>query len=451
MGVADRLRQALIAVNAEGNRRGFVSDVRKLVVRAAVSTRKPGGLLEAIGQIARLDAIKQEETATWVSPEAVTVQGGRFDACDLRHWLEIARLAGVPSIPAEPILILEEYEIALLGGKVRLPDNPATRAIRRETGNLAKEFGADRCSHSPNNPDVLANLEERCFAAMDGVPDGWMVRHARCGPSTLKTLAGCGVAGGHVPEVAFGPDLVVGPGWVRNGNRRRVDVTDGRTMQVGIGQGPDAPHTWLARPWVPAARWTECEDPHRHGSAVAGPGCWPAEWRVFVERGEVTGVSYYYPWAGEATQQNAAHALMVRDVAQHIVDVGIAVGAVPAFLDIEFAREHPQFAEMGFAARFPRDGFACCLDFIEVAREDGDVDFMLLEGGPALCLFGGAHPCGFVPVIKRTHRADGIVLRLPDGVNMMDQNTWDVPIGGAIFTWEEAERLAADIPGLPVP
>src|SRR3546814_4263768 len=67
---------------------------------------------------------------------------------------------------------------------------------------------------------------------MDEVPEGWMVRSNRCGSSELKALAGFGAIGHQVPEVRFGSNLEIGPGWVRVGNRRRVHVSDARTVQA---------------------------------------------------------------------------------------------------------------------------------------------------------------------------------------------------------------------------
>ena len=445
------LRQALLGISIAGGRRETVSDFRRLLAMAASSIRTPGGFRGAVDGIARMMEMKDVETSTWVQPDAV-VGGGRFDACNLRHWLALAEAAGIPFVPAVPILTLTEEEVSALSGTLGLEDSRAVRAIRKAARDIVDSaIGADAESgaHEADGIDASgrAALMERTFSVMDDVPEGWMVRHERCGPSTLKTMAGCGVSGPEAPDVSFGPSLSVGPGWIRNGNRRRVDVADARTLKVGIGQGPDAPHTWLARPWIKAARWTSGEDPHRHGSQFAGKGFWPAEWRVFVEGGRVVGVSYYYPWAGRAEPQDAIHALRVGDVAQALVDFAVEKGAVPAFMDIEFARGNRMFREMGMDERLPRDGFACCLDFIEVEADDGSIDFVLLEGGPPLCGFGGAHPCGFISVVARTHAVSGVALKLPDGVHMMEPSTWDVPVDGAILTWEETEALAGVVPG----
>ena len=442
------IQRALIGVTVESNKQSFKRSVRTLVAMAAKSLKKPGRLLAAAGRIGDMSRMMDEETSAWVSPETLAASGGRFDACNLRHWLALAENAGVAYVPAVTVLTLAETEIGLLAGDVPMPDTPGSRAVTAaaqalNTGNP----GVEESPPETGTRDGQGHDEvvEACYAAMDTVPEGWMVRHERCGPSVLKTLAGCGVAGGNAPEVAFGPGLTVGPGWVRDGNRRRVDVTDHRTLAIGIGQGPDGPHSWLARPWVKAARWTMGPDPQRHGSQFQGPGLWPAEWRAFVEGGRVTGVSYYYPWAGQAGAGNAAAALAVRDAAQRLVDHAVRLGAVPAFMDVEFARSNPQFEAAGFGERFPRDGFACTLDFIETKDEDGGTRMTLLEGGPPLTPFGGGHPCGFIPVVGKTHRAEGVALNLAEGVHMMEPRTWTGTNEGSILSWEEAKALASTI------
>src|SRR3546814_10385739 len=87
---------------------------------------------------------------------------------------------------------------------------------------------------------------------------------------------------------------------LRVGNRRRVHVSDARTVQAAA-QGPGF-LCFLARPWQECSRYIVGEDPHRHGSPFAGKGVWPAEWRAIVEAGVVVGVASYYGWCDEATR-----------------------------------------------------------------------------------------------------------------------------------------------------
>uniref|UniRef100_UPI001953946D hypothetical protein n=1 Tax=Escherichia coli TaxID=562 RepID=UPI001953946D len=85
--------------------------------------------------------------------------------------------------------------------------------------------------------------------------------------------------------------------------------------------GPaDTDMIFVARPWVQAARYLECEDTHRRHTPFAGTGAWPAEWRVFIQSGDIVGVSAYYPWAGAASAPDAQNALEAKRLAQKILD-----------------------------------------------------------------------------------------------------------------------------------
>lgn len=431
----DRIRRALVGLTVQANRRTLDRDVRRLAAGAA---RAGEALPERIEEIAAVAEAHAREAASWVPHAVLTAGGGgRFDACDLRHWLALAERAGIPAVPAREVLVLDEDEVSSVAGTVELRDGPVRRRLAALATSVLGEADPPGAVVRPD-PGLRERTLEAAAAAMDDVPEGWMVRHARCGPSVLKTLAGAGVAGPEAPEVRFGPDLEVGPGWVRLGNRRQVDVSDARTLKVAIGQGPDGPQAWLARPWARASRWTLCEDPHRQGTAFRGKGFWPAEWRAYVEGGRVTGVSYYYAWAGETSPEAASMALAVREAAQRLVDTALAQGAVPVLADVELARRGK--AAVHVETRFPPGSFGCTLDFVET--EDG---LLLLEGGPPLTPIGGAHPTGFVcsPDLLVTGLAEGVVLALPPGVVMADPKTWaGHDLSGCLLTWEQAEDLA---------
>lgn len=445
-----RLRQSLVLLAAAADRKAAVDLGRRAAVLGAKLLRNPSAIrqrLEGFEEIARLH---EAETSLWVAPAEVA-QGGPFDACDLRCWLELARVAGVPAVPAREILSLEEHEMSALSGKVGLPDTAPARFARSRAGLLEGHLGG---AEHPGGPEPdMEELRERLYAAMDDVPEGWMVRYARCGSSELKTLAGAGAAGPQVPEVRFGPNLEVGPGWVRDGNRRRVHVSDARTVEAAA-QGPGGRAVFLARPWAEAARYLVGEDPHRHGTAFAGKGAWPAEWRAFVERGRVVGVSFYYGWCGQAEPHDARVALEVRDLAQRVADAAVEARAWPRYMDVEFVRfsrnerllSDPKVASA--LERFGRESVACTLDFIET--RDG---LVLLEGGPANTPFGGGHPCAFAgcggqPRFGNSTEVEGVAFRTMPHVLLGDLSTWtEGEREGCILTWEEAEALAAPSPG----
>lgn len=423
----DKLRQVIIALNARGNEHSIGQSLRRLVLMILRSKN----LKKDFAGVMRIAARFEQETASWLRPEAVSLgESGHFDACDLRHWLALCERAGVAAVPAKIVLKLSDEEMSALSGSIGLPAGYAGKLATKLSTLELTGSEDDQCGEDADAIDMDA-VVEKLFDAMDLVPEGSMVRHVRCGPSTLKALAGAGAAGPELPETRFGPELEVGPGWVRAGNRRRIDASDARFVE-GAAQGPADNCYFVARPWVQASRWATGEDPHRHGTRFAGKGTWPSEWRAFVEGGKVIGVSTYYAWCGSATPENAQVALQVRDLAQRIVDAAEAQKAFPAYMDIEFLRENPAFADI--CDRFPRDAVAATLDFIET-----DKGILFLEGGPAYTPVGGGHPCGFAGL----QRAEGVAFRIMDGVSLADPKSWsETSRQDAILSWGEVEALA---------
>ena len=299
------LSQVLIGITQKAERLEVGKKLGQLV-RGALRNRR--NMDEMLSGIEARMAFHEEETSSWLLPEQVRAgESGPFDTLDLGVWLEIAEKAGVAAVPAIPILTLTEDEASLASGSLNLSGERSQRLL----GKIAKLLPTPQqptAAHDEANVDAVL---DKLFDAMDKVPEGWMVRHARSGGSNLKALAGAGVAGSTAPEVRFNANLEVGPGWVRVGNRRRVDVTDMRTIKV-IAEGPSRPSTFYARPWVQASRWRIGDDPHRHGTVFAGKGRWPCEWRVYVKKGKVIGVANYYGWLGDATPLDARMALMAK-------------------------------------------------------------------------------------------------------------------------------------------
>ncbi|QAY80258.1 hypothetical protein [Sphingosinicella sp. BN140058] len=442
-----KLQQLAIGLHAQGDARELVQSVRRLFIGAGNLARKPAELVQAIKGMAEISALHEAETGSWVDPDVVAAgEGGAFDACDLRHWLALAERAGVSYIPTREILRLEEDEIGLVSGTIAPPPStPATRRLRASATAIAEAFpDAAPAAAAPLNGEAI---HERLFAAMDDVPEGWMVRSNRCGGGELKSLAGLGAIGDRTPEVRFGPTLEVGPGWVRVGNRRQVNCRDMRTIQAAA-QGPGF-LAFLARPWIEASRYIEAPDPHREGSPFAGKGIWPAEWRAFVENGEVIGVSSYYGWTDAASPETARTALAVRALAQRIVDEALRQRAFPRYPDIELVRSAPWVLakeELNHKINvvFGRESVSCTLDFLETAA--GPV---LLEGGPPASPIGGGHPCAFAgvagkPTIGNAPATVGVAFRTMPHVLVADPSTWDKgDPSGCILSWEEVEALAA--------
>lgn len=446
----DRLRKMILQISVEAEQRDRVSTMRRFFIGAGHLARKPSEFASQVKGIIETSKSHSAEIASWITPETLAAgEGGPFDACDLRHWLVLADKAGVPAIPAREILHLTEDEHGLLSGNVPLPSTPATRRLLASAAEVASELPI------PESPDVETKgpidceaLLDRLADAMDDIPEGWMVRSNRCGGSELKALAGVGIAADRAPEVRFGPDIEVGPGWVRIGNRRRVHVLDSRTLKAAA-EGPGF-LTFLARPWIEASRYLEAPDPHREGSPFAGKGVWPAEWRAFVENGQVIGVSSYYGWADTPCPEAARAALETRRLAQKIVDEAMTQKAWPRYPDLELVRNAPWISnnpdlQQKLDVDFGRETVSCTLDFLET--KDG---LVLLEGGPASSPIGGGHICAFAgttgrPTIGKPMKTEGVAFRAMPHILIADPNTWEEgDTSGCIFDWSEVERLAQE-------
>lgn len=472
----DAMRQPLIALTQKAGLRATVKLARDAAGLFAKGMRAPAEKVEAMKRgLEEAAAFHAEETGAWLKPSHDTElrlaaseplsQG--FDAADLGLWLALAEKAGIETIPARPVLSLTEDEHArltalpkemiegLLGAVVFHGDKNPERAVAML--DVALQATADPL-RAGGETDV-GKLVDRCCAAMDDVPEGWMVRFARCGSANLKSLSGCGLAGPEAPETAFGPMLSVGPGWIRRGNRRFVDVGDERIVKASA-QGPVGPRVFYARPWVQPARFVEADDPHRAGSRFAGKGMWPIELRAFVQHGQVVGVSNYYPQiAMDVDPPNARLMLEARDQAQALADLASDLKLWPRFMDIEFARRmKPEVAVKmpagfleGIERDFGRENVAFTCDFLEVDDGAGGRKLVFLEAGPAASPVGGGHPCCFAgvsgpPTFGTPPGVHGVAFARLDHVDMMNPATWRAAepheMEGRILSWEEVEMIA---------
>lgn len=455
------MRQAVIALTVEADKGATRSDIRKMLAGAAAMARAPTGRFDDLMEgAAATMAFEKSESADWLDADAILAgESGPFDACDLEMWLALRRRFGIAAVPGEVILRLNRVETSIVSGEAEVPDGRSRAAVIAAMQSLVEKV--EREGATPELMEMFLflfdeaetaavdrdELQESLSACMDDVPEGWMVRTAACGGSELKALAGTGLAGPTAPETKFGPDLEVGPGWVRLGNRRMVNTRDHRTLAM-TAQRPRTDMVFIARPWVQASRWIETMDPHRDGSPFAGPGRWPAEWRAFVVDGKCVGVSFYYGFTGEMSPENARMALQVRDVAQRLVDGMMAARLWPRYMKAEFARRNPHPDMQAALEGFGRETVSCSLDFIET-----DEGLLLIEGGPANTPIGGAHVCSFAgnglkkgPIDGRqmARSTSGVAFRAMPHINMMEPSTWhDGDRTGSIATWEETEALAA--------
>ena len=453
-----RMQQVIVSLSERAQARDSARAVRKAAVLLARTVgRRPSDRAERLRGLAETAATHAAEVATWVSPEALARgEGGPFDACDLRHWLALAWRAGVPAVRAREILRLGEAEMSALSGRVAPPggDAPPAEPSPERRAALEEVMAAVGAIVGPGEAVDAEALAERLAAAMDGVPEGWMVRSARCGSSNLKALSGAGLAGPEVPEVRFSNDLELGPGWVRVGNRRRVEAADERTVS-SYAEGPGGELAFLARPWVRPARLLRCDDPHRSGTRVEGPGWWPVELRAYVVRGVVEGVSSYFSWCPlEVDPSNARMMLETRALAQRLADVAVAQRAFPRYMDVEFVRSsgHPGIAgdprQRELLAEFGREEVAFTVDFLEVDAPDGP-RLVMLEAGPSSSPYGGGHSCGFSgvggpPRMGTRPATRGAAFQSMAHVVIGDMRTWrEGDVAGRILSWDEVEALAA--------
>lgn len=446
-----KLRQALLWLSAKHDQKQSEDSARTLAAVGAKLVRSKDIAKNLKGFVSTANQ-HHDEVSSWIEPSEISsATAAPFDACDIRHWIEIAKIAGVPFVEAREILKLTEEEMSFLSGRVEMPDTATMTAfatgVCENLDLISRELAGVVDLFIEQNVDEDA-VSEKLYAAMDNVPEGWMVRSVRIGGSELKVLAGAGVVGDKTPEIRFSNDLEVGPGWVRNGNRRRVNVSDMRTVKAAA-TGPEGAIAFVARPWVKANRYFVTDDPHRDQTPFQGKGVWPSEWRAFVENGKVVGVSCYYGWIGEANQENASVALEVRDLAQRMVNVAMERKLWPRHVDLELIRNSKNPQLIGSEAFqeglriFGRETVSCTLDFIE--SENG---LMLLEGGPGATPVGGGHPCSFAgcggqPTMGSRPQTEGVAFRNMPHVILGDPSTWkDGDRTGCILSWDEVHELA---------
>ena len=443
-----------VAAEQSMNKRG-----RKLLSGAArLASQSPGQLMKSLAGMAETSSRIDAEFARWAEPDEIGEVNGRkrFDVCDLRIWLKLAEAAGVDAVPAREVASLKEGELEALLGSFSLPKEVRHRisdGLKEgvseiedlEDGGILISFMEDFMKPGITRDEAAAAFA-RMESALDEIPSSWMVRTQYSGSNNLKSLVGTGLMLKGDDTAKVRPDFELGGGWVRAGNRRMIDFSDPRFLELAIG-GHKPGVTYLARPWAQPARFHEGEDLHRANTPLAGPGKWPAEWRVFVKAGEVTGVANYYGWTGEgATPENAWNAVRSGMLAQKIVDTGEAMGLSGHFVDQVLLRQGKNEEIRDILDRdWPEDRLSCTLDFIET--ENG---LQLLEGGPGHLPGGGGHPCAFAGQGVQGHpmidvaRCDGVAYLCMPHVNLAEAKTWqDGDPADSIHDWTRAAELAA--------
>ena len=413
---------------------------------ARLGRTDPEKLLRRTAEMGRIHQIETAELARWADPDTILTEPSgtvtRFDVCDLRIWLKLAEAAGIDAIPARTIASLSEDELGVLAGSMEVR-TPVRDRILQGISDGAKEgsdektfrdiarFFADLLSASNQDSEeghsIAVQAGARIESALDDIPSNWMIRTHLAGSGNLKALVGCGLME-HGDETArIRPDLEIGAGWIRTGNRRMIDISDPRFLETAIGGHKPDVH-YLARPWARAGRFHKGEDLHRANTPLAGPGHWPAEWRVFVRAGQVTGVANYYGWTGDgATAENAWNAIEAAAAAQVIVDTAEQHGLAGIFMPQVFIRESGKDHEIieCLDRDWPEHRMHCTLDFMET-----DEGLKFLEAGPAHQPGGGGHPCAFAGQNIDDNlgtvcaECSGVAYKVMPHVDLSEPKTW---------------------------
>jgi len=442
----------MAALGREGEARSFAKTIKAVGLTAL---RFPQKTVKAISEIQNILDADQKIIDNWTPIDKFSDIGGAFSTLDLRYWLVLAEKAGVPFIPGKPILRLTDEEASLLSGTVDL--SKLTGRFEKHAQALADiiktEFADDlnEVKVKPVDPKSIQALREKLFEAMDELPSNIMVRAVETGPSILKTLAGVGLMNGRSPEVPAHPTddrIWFGPGWIRIGNRRMVNVLDQRTLTAHCAGDINGDHIYVARPWVEPSRWLHGVDVHTVGTPFEDPngGKWPVEWRAFIYDGKVTAVSSYYGWAGQITQEDAKSALILKEKAQAIVDAAKSIEALPQLKQFENMRNAPLWADI-INTDFPIGSINATIDFIETADITGKPDIVMLEAGPAYHpLLPGGHPCSFCGISF----PEGVAFKPMDGVFMPEPSTFMFTSQQAFEIRKQAksQRNMPDFPGL---
>lgn len=439
---------------------------RKLLVGAAALARKnPAELVSMVSKLAQTEAFENERLDGWTDLDEIDSQTPqKFDVCDLRIWIKLAEEANVAAVPAKEVARLSHDELEVLLGRVQLPKKlreTITKGLKEglEAGNTASGADAERGKAVFERFDAAkeeaqelqisaAETFAKMESALDAVPSDWMVRTHLAGSNNLKALVGCGLMTRGDVTAKVKENFEIGGGWVRAGNRRLIDFSDPRFLETGIG-GHKPFVSYLARPWAPAGRFHEAEDLHRANTPIAGRGVWPAEWRVFVRAGQVTGVANYYGWTGDgATPENAWNAIESAAAAQDIVDMAERKNLAGAYMNQDFIRNGGRDKETieALDRDWPEDRMHCTLDFLE-----SDKGLVFLEAGPGHMPGGGGHPCAFagqgVAEGSRSIIADceGVAYLAMPHVHLGEPKTWHHgETEGCIDSWENAITLASE-------
>lgn len=270
------------------------------------------------------------------APGAVPAQ---FNCLSLPAWLEIAKRANIAYIPARP---LAEMDVDAF---IQASDDQES-----EEGRLYHEF----------HKQIVRDLK-----------DGEMIRMEQVAPIEIKS------------ELSAGRDMNSGLFDTPDGNRL-LDLHEDRYYMTLKDLGADKLRAF-ARPIIQPMMFPATD-------SSIDDGLWPVEFRVFIQNGEITGVSNYYP---QIELDNYHFNKAVRSIikaSQAMIDtmnqLKLAIGNHAHCADRVATDNTPQRPDWMTSDWGDQD---FTLDFMLLEK---NFDVIFLEGGPAG--LKAAHPCCFL-------------------------------------------------------
>jgi hypothetical protein len=291
-------------------------------------------LPEEMQREAMSDAISEdfdravEKCADYRMGDSILKNGGYFNTLGLGNWLSIAASAGIEAVPARLLSATSTIDLFAI--------------CMGHKGGVEKRLSA-------------------FDADLSKIKDSEILRFDACAYSGLKASLSEG-------RPKIGDDQ---KGWKRR-DSGEVDYAVCDRLVDSFLNNPEPHMVAWARPIVdPLLRqgWS---------STSGAPGEWPKEWRVYVEAGEVVGVSNYY-LQSSATDGEIPQAEKAISLTQQIIDALKQSSAYP---------HHPRYEG---ARNTETQSFSA--DWMEI---NGGGMF-LVEAGPAHLRSPnwGAHPCCF--------------------------------------------------------
>jgi hypothetical protein len=273
----------------------------------------------------------------------VSSDPARLNCLSLPAWLEIARAAAIPFIPARPLA----------------------------------SFDAEAFYDTFDHHDIDNGYNEFHATIVNDLDDDEMVRMEQVAPREVKSVMSEGSA---MTSGLF--ELADGSGLYLDLHEDRFYTTFGDlgATQVRAFARP------IVEPRMIAGSWND------------QPGEWPAEFRVFIEGSKIVGISNYYPQVAMDPDHYGGAVRETLRMAQKMLDamdaMRLGVGNHSCAPDLNtFTDPQGVIKRVRASAGWRPDHWG---------EQDFTLDFMQLKGGSMIFLEGGpagmkaAHPCCFL-------------------------------------------------------